>query len=319
MLVEAASSAALTLDPEAEEELSTSAITLPADLANYDIIYQLNQDETDDSPENNMVIKNISITENTLARDEGITEGFYVPSSSLNGQQYEIGNVYEVGESGMELYSISGALSSSTNTSARVYAAIYGINVENGLILEPIAVTDEQVIFPYQLNEIGEEQMKVFEFDDPITLQQDSAYLAVIGTYDGAESVTFAVNGSSFPYTSWAKFADNTTFFLDKIPMVRMNFGVVTSVQENELSISGKVYPNPATDQVTVEFSFEKDADLALGLYDVKGRLIENLFIGNKSAGNHQILVDVSNLPAGSYVIKLLSEYGKLEETLIVE
>ncbi len=318
-LIESSSSAALNLSPEDSNLFTTSAISLPAAVADYDLNYSLVQNELDDSPDNNLFSTQISVTESTLARDEGATEGYFLPGDEFLDQQYEIGTVYQPNVSGLELHSISAGLGINTDVSLTVYAVLFGIDLSSGVVLDPIAITPAQEIFTYELNEIGEEKMKVLEFEEPVLLYEDSAYLAAIGTTHGSQNVSFAVSGDSFPFTSWAKFDDNTVFYLDRTPMVRMNFGLVTSVTEENPTMIGAVFPNPAADQITIEYDITRSSDITIGVYDVNGRLIQNLFSGTRAGGIHQMQVDVSTIPSGTYIINMYSQYGKLEETLIVE
>ncbi len=318
-MIENVSSAALNIMPDELGEFSTSAIVLSSELASYDLSYLVTQDAIDDSPENNLTTRAISITENTLARDEGAVRALYMPSLELENTAYEVGAVYQPDVGGLEVHSISTALGIGTDTEATVYAAIYGIDVSNGLILDPVAISNYEYILPYELNDIGEEKMKVIPFNEPITLYEDSAYLAVVGTSYAANQVSFAFSGESYPYTSWVKYADNTVFFVEQTPIVRMNFGTVTSVNEISPVIEGSVYPNPTSNQITIDCSLEKASELTLGLFDLNGKLIENLYTGKKPAGNHQVVIDVSTTPSGVYLVKLISQYGKLEETLVIE
>jgi len=318
-LVEASTSAAISMTPETASSFIAPEINLPNVLADYELTYTITQDSLDASPENNTTVSSISVTESTLARDEGITEAYFLPAEEFANQQYEIGTVYQPSVSELELHSISAGLGSNTNTNLTVYASLYGIDVNSGVILDPIASTELYNISAYELNEIGDNHMKVLEFTEPITLYQDSAYLAVIGTTDSFQDVTFSVSGDSAPYTSWAKFEDNTVFYLDKTPMVRMNFGIVTNVEERAPEIRGAVYPNPASDNLVIEYSFNEPSELIIGLFDVNGRLIEELFAGKNGAGTHQLQVNVANIPSGTYVVKIYSQHGKLEETLIIK
>jgi len=68
------------------------------------------------------------------------------------------------------------------------------------------------------------------------------------------------------------------------------------------------VYPNPAKDQATLTYALGKTRNLIIDLYDLQGKWIQNLSQGQQSEGFHKLNVNTSNLPAGMYLIRLLSE-----------
>jgi len=68
------------------------------------------------------------------------------------------------------------------------------------------------------------------------------------------------------------------------------------------------VYPNPAKDQATLTYALGKTRNLVIDLYDMQGKWIQNLSQGQQGEGFHKLNVNTSNLPAGMYLIRLLSE-----------
>jgi len=77
--------------------------------------------------------------------------------------------------------------------------------------------------------------------------------------------------------------------------------------QEVDLSI----YPNPATDQITLTISSDMLVPAMVKLYDLKGRLIQkqNLRLFD---GEQQVNMDVSNLSSGVYPVQIDSPRGIL-------
>jgi len=320
--LETVQSMLMPLDPEDAATFEAPNIVLPPDVGSYTLTYDLLQTQDETSPEDNSVNRTIDITESTLARDEGVTDAFYIPDNDHDDIQYEVGTVYLPTEQNLQLYSISGAVSSSTLTGSHCYAKLYGISADNGLLIEPIATTPLQVVQFFHLNSFGDDQMMVFDFESPIELASDSTYLAVIGTIDTAEEVTFAVSGESQPLTSWAIFSNNDINYLDRIPMVRLNFDQVTSVEEENnptATFSVRTFPNPASEKVVVEYKLDQTSELLISLFDIQGKHIEDLHAGIEPSGINQLEINVSSLATGTYMIRLISEYGKLEEAIVIE
>ncbi len=76
-----------------------------------------------------------------------------------------------------------------------------------------------------------------------------------------------------------------------------------------------KPYPNPFNPTTTIRFDFglETQYTAVLQIFDINGSLVETLFIGKLSTGNHSIRWDASNQPSGVYFVQLVS--GSLSQT----
>ena len=167
--------------------------------------------------------------------------------------------------------------------------------------------------------------MMVFDFDPPIELVQDSSYLAVVGTIDTPNEVTFSMSGEAQALTTWARFNDSggvpNVTYLSRIPMVRMNFDQITNVEYgiDNPDIITAIYPNPATEIATLEYELSQRSELRVGLCDIQGKYLEDLYFGEGKSGRNQLMINVSSLPSGVYLVRLNSELGKLEKRLVVE
>ena len=75
-------------------------------------------------------------------------------------------------------------------------------------------------------------------------------------------------------------------------------------------------YPNPFNPSTTIDFSLNSFSDLEINVYDVNGRLVENLFSGFKSPGTHKVVWDATGFSTGIYIVNMVSE--KSSETLMI-
>jgi hypothetical protein len=66
--------------------------------------------------------------------------------------------------------------------------------------------------------------------------------------------------------------------------------------------------PNPFNPVTVIDYSLPKAGWARLELYDTQGRLVRKLWEGFQAAGNHQYLLNGSDLPAGLYLYRLASE-----------
>ena len=74
------------------------------------------------------------------------------------------------------------------------------------------------------------------------------------------------------------------------------------------------LFPNPADDFATVKYRLEKSADVRIELFDVNNRKIQaSLEQSNLPAGEYQHELDVADLPAGVYFVRMIA--GKEQST----
>lgn len=114
-------------------------------------------------------------------------------------------------------------------------------------------------------------------------------------TYVATQSGQYSVTTNVSP----CKFGSNTVTV------------IISSVAEQSVFNSVKVFPNPATDEVNIYVNLNKPQKLALTLYDALGRKIMDVTPGDK--GNaFQYTIPAYNLPDGMYFITIA---GKNERT----
>ena len=66
------------------------------------------------------------------------------------------------------------------------------------------------------------------------------------------------------------------------------------------------MYPNPVSgDEARVSFELNNSATVSYQVFDIKGRMVKNVVIGNFAEGSHEASVSVSGLANGSYILRL--------------
>lgn len=79
-----------------------------------------------------------------------------------------------------------------------------------------------------------------------------------------------------------------------------------TSIDEEfgkELNLS--LYPNPANGTSRISYSLEKSATIRIEMLDLMGRVSQTVFEGRQSAGAFTKEINVSNLGAGWYMVRI--------------
>ena len=77
-------------------------------------------------------------------------------------------------------------------------------------------------------------------------------------------------------------------------------------------------YPNPAQHQTTISYYINNSGHVKLALYNTMGKKIKELVNEKKNFGEHRVLVDLSKVPAGSYIYKIETGQLKVAKKLMV-
>jgi len=72
----------------------------------------------------------------------------------------------------------------------------------------------------------------------------------------------------------------------------------------NEVSLKQN-YPNPFNPTTTIDYYLSNPGNVNINIYDIHGKLVDNLLNENKSAGNHSIKWSPTNISSGLYFVKL--------------
>jgi endoglucanase len=107
---------------------------------------------------------------------------------------------------------------------------------------------------------------------------------------------------------------------------IKVNGTPITSVSENLQSNTFKVkaYPNPFSEETTIEYDLAKSENVEVAVFDLDGRKRITLFKGWQSEGFHQIHLkadqqNVLNLSSGVYLCKISSSEKELTTKLIFQ
>lgn len=69
------------------------------------------------------------------------------------------------------------------------------------------------------------------------------------------------------------------------------------------------VYPNPFNPQAQFRFAVKQAQWVEVGLYDVLGRQVQQLYLGQPAAGQMQeVQIDGGGLPSGTYLVRVIGE-----------
>lgn len=293
--------------PGATAELMVNDHQMSAVQGNYKIAYASSQNAADESTQNNHDTLLFIIDDVQYARDRFFTSALYFPSDGYTTQQYEVGNIFLVPADGLSCHSITVAVGAGTVTPCSIYGALYSFSIETGLSATLIATTPEISVTADMINGFGEQHLANLTFDSPVSLAAGTSYFAAVGCVNGADNFICAMSGVAEDFSAWAKFFPNEWFYVNRIPIVRMNFGffdgISNAIQLGARSIS--IFPNPAKDEVTLEVEEWSHESFEISIMDMAGKIVLRKNIGNDHAG--RIAVNVSELTCGPYEVSIAS------------
>ncbi len=92
-----------------------------------------------------------------------------------------------------------------------------------------------------------------------------------------------------------------------------------TGVNEYFQGMKLTTYPNPAVNNVTVEYTLEKNATgVSITVLDATGhKVLENKY-NEQSAGTYTVALDASNLAAGTYFYQLRASGHNVTKQLVI-
>ena len=80
-----------------------------------------------------------------------------------------------------------------------------------------------------------------------------------------------------------------------------------------------QIFPNPATDHATVQFTITQSSHVYIKVYDVSGKEKETLLNDNLEPGEHTLLINTNHFSKGVYLVKMNSDSGVETQKLIVQ
>ena len=185
------------------------------------------------------------------------------------------------------------------------------------------------------VNETGEEKRAVITL--PGLTAGDTLYRYELYT-PALSSRKIYLNGQSSPEGEWygprgydqiapyVTMTENNGSCTTGLRPYSVNFFVMkatgsTGVRQSPAgnnSLTLMVSPNPATQRSTITYTLPAPASLCLALYNLNGERIQVLWEGKATAGSHTLYADVSSLPAGIYILRLVTRDRVLTKKIMI-
>jgi hypothetical protein len=273
--------------------------------ATYSVAVGATTAQTEPDVSNN-TLPNITISVNdyVYARDNGQILG----GISNSGQGYEVGHIFDMFQSAT-IYGIDAVINASSEPGAEIFVKLYSIDPATGdFIFE-----DESA--PYIVTPADLGQKISLPLSNPVLLNANEAYLAMVGSYgDGGTTndLVTASSGSAAPQTTfYYDYTDQTWYYTTSNVMVRMNFDPSLASIDEVQGLNVSVYPNPANDLINIESTL---SDGNIAIFDMTGKLLINQQICGAMNS-----INTSELKNGIYNLIISNGEKTSSEKLIIQ
>ena len=255
------------------------------------------------------------VTNNIYARDNGDDISEYGLGRSCGGMV--IGNYFDI-YSQDDVNSLSVYIKDNSVAGSQIFSILYEIDASNDKIY--LIQSDD-----YTLTNSDIGSWVTVPFDDPVSLAPGT-YMAAFGAY--ANPVDTSVIGMSeytFPTTCYIQkngcLTGNQTFgswyWLSRVPMIRMNFATISSIEENIFHGKVSIFPNPSSNVLNLDMTGVNSSVYSLKLMNVLGEVVYSSIIDTD--GDFSDILDISMLESSTYIIQIENENYVFTEKIIIK
>jgi len=278
-------------------------------------VYQFNIWGTSDSTATDTVILESVVTNDIYGRDDNNQYSDYGLGRYCGGMV--IGNYYDVFEAD-NLKSISVYIDDESVVGADIYVALYEVDVNNDKIF-----LEQSSDYTLQTNDI--DAWVEVSFDSPISLTPNT-YMAAVGGYAHPfDTSMVAMSKNARPTTCYIQkngcLSTGQTlgnwYWLSRVPMIRMNMGVTSTIYENYFNGSVEVFPNPSNGKIILAMN-----EVSSDIYEIKitNLLGQSMYTEEVTINNfYKKDIDISAFGKGTYLIIISNSSSTINEKLIIE
>lgn len=120
----------------------------------------------------------------------------------------------------------------------------------------------------------------------------------------------FANGTNVIEYNNNIAGSENQQWYIQKINLINTGFA-----QSSLLKYRVEIYPNPASDLLSIRFDADVPQNIVVSIFDLTGRQRMVLNENFNSTGKHEITIPLTEMEAGMYFVQLINE--KSEKTIL--
>jgi hypothetical protein len=143
----------------------------------------------------------------------------------------------------------------------------------------------------------------------------DSTFSSLVVDQPNLNGTSYLVNGLAHSATYyWRVEGVNNNGSSNWSTVWSFTTAAALAVEENGAAVHSfnlsQNYPNPFADVTTISFTLPLYGTASLKLFDALGREVETVFSGFAERGEKTVTLDATNLPAGEYILRLITAEG---------
>ena len=320
-------------DPMTLGYQAADTLRVPFDMAevgSYELNYTVSAMNEDENPSNNTATQSFEVSSLHYGRDNGTMTGLF-PGDGTD--DFIALNPYDIFED-VTIYAIDVAIAEGSENGTPVVAHLFDGFDDNYLIEQYgglIGSTAELDLAAAYSNDGSEDEVVWYTLvlEDPYTAPGGSVLAAGFEHYGGSSvqiwESQYAYDNTSFVYGPFGSGSAYDWYYTNETPMVRLNLdpNATNTVSVQEMTTENfQLYPlapNPAAESTRLQYRLDQAGDVALEVYDMTGKLVQQMNRGTQAPGYHSIVLDVTGMNAGVYTTTLVVNGARATERLLVD
>ena len=320
-------------DPMTLGYQAADTLRVPFDMAevgSYELNYTVSAMNEDENPSNNTATQSFEVSSLHYGRDNGTMTGLF-PGDGTD--DFIALNPYDIFED-VTIYAIDVAIAEGSENGTPVVAHLFDGFDDNYLIEQYgglIGSTAELDLAAAYSNDGSEDEVVWYTLvlEDPYTAPGGSVLAAGFEHYGGSSvqiwESQYAYDNTSFVYGPFGSGSAYDWYYTNETPMVRLNLdpNATNTVSVQEMTTENfQLYPlapNPAAESTRLQYRLDQAGDVALEVYDMTGKLVQQINRGTQAPGYHSIVLDVTGMNAGVYTTTLVVNGARATERLLVD
>ena len=278
-------------------------------------MYEFNVWGTSDSTVTDTLVLESLVTNDIYGRDNNNQYSDYGLGRTCGG--LIIGLYYDVFVAD-HVKSISVYIDDESVTGADIYVSLYEIDVNN----EKIFLEQS---YDYTLQGGDIDTWIEISFDSPIPLTPNT-YMAAVGGYAHPfDTSMVAMSKTARPTTCYIQKngclnigqVSGDWYWLSRVPMIRMNMGAPSSINENYFQDRLAVFPNPSNGKITLELEKVINDNYKVEIKNIIGKRVYSF--EKHISGFYQKMIDISSFAKGVYFLEVSNSQTRILKKLVVE
>lgn len=291
---------ALAIAGAATDSLSVTTPYLPTGTGTKTVNLTTVISGTDADASNNTESFDMFVTQYEFSRDNNVQESSIGQISSQDGQPLKIGNVMEIfSTTNISAVKLRLSTQAAGAVGAEYFCELYkfnGVDAYEYLAETSLGIIANTSAAWVQLPILG----------GPVQVNPGDDILVVAAHFGGTDEVRFAMAQNTYEGSVLGYTAANELFQLTSpgAVMIRLIDDPAANVAELTNTFGMNVYPNPANANTTVSFELNNEAEVAVNVTDLAGKVVFSQNLGTV-AGAQNVTMNTESLTNGVYMVNL--------------